>query len=335
MSYFDALVREAARRSIPIDVSLELTDRCDHRCLHCYIPDSSGPDALPRSRILLLLTELAEVGTLFLCLTGGDLFLRRDWYPIAVRARELGFALRILSNGSRIDREIADQVASLAAAVEITVFSMNPQTFEAITRTPGSFDKTMRGIEMLSRRSVDLALKVPIMTLNADSWQGVETFAQSIGAACGSYPSIYPRRDGDPGPTALRVPSADLPECFRDLPSENRYRRAIREDEPLCAAASRHCTITSCGDVMACGLLPGSGGNLRERGFRDIWENSPWLEQVRSIRKRDLHTCGSCERLSYCGRCHAQALVEDGDLYGPSVAAKDRADALDLIAGEE
>ena len=101
-----------------------------------------------------------------------------------------------------------------------------------------------------------------------------------------------------------------LPEEIADDP---------RHDGPQCAAASRYCNITSAGDVMACNILPGSGGNIRHRAFRDVWESSPWLNEVRSIRRRHLHTCGSCSKISYCGRCHAQALVEDGDLYGPIV----------------
>ena len=67
----------------------------------------------------------------------------------------------------------------------------------------------------------------------------------------------------------------------------------------------------------------------RERSFRDVWESSPWLQKIRGIRARDLHTCGGCSRLAYCGRCHAQALAEDGDLYGPSTYARERADLID------
>ena len=86
---------------------------------------------------------------------------------------------------------------------------------------------------------------------------------------------------------------------------------------------------------MACNILPGSGGNIRERSFRDVWQNPPWLNQVRSIRRRDLHTCNGCSRLPYCGRCHAQALVEDGDLYGPSSYVQERAEIFESLSGRD
>ncbi|MEM7583666.1 MAG: hypothetical protein AAF560_09830, partial [Acidobacteriota bacterium] len=63
--------------------------------------------------------------------------------------------------------------------------------------------------------------------------------------------------------------------------------------------------------------------------------NSPWLQRVRSIRRQDLHTCKSCAKLSYCGRCHAQAMVEDGDLYGPSSYAQERAEIFERLSSDE
>ena len=76
-------------------------------------------------------------------------------------------------------------------------------------------------------------------------------------------------------------------------------------------------------------MMPGSDSNVRERSFVEIWAHSPWLNQVRSIRRETLHTCGSCAKLSYCGRCHAQALLEDGDIYGPSSYARRHAEQLE------
>jgi len=100
LPFLPRMLVEAGKRTIPLEVSLELTHHCNFRCQHCYIPDFSAPDLLSTDRILRLLEELAEMGTLYLTLTGGELFLRKDWYPIAARARQLGFSLRLFSNGS-------------------------------------------------------------------------------------------------------------------------------------------------------------------------------------------------------------------------------------------
>ena len=65
---------------------------------------------------------------------------------------------------------------------------------------------------------------------------------------------------------------------------------------------------------------------------REIWEQSPRLQRIREIRRSNLQDCSTCSKLPYCGRCHAQALVEDGDILGPSSAACAYAAALEDAA---
>ncbi len=337
------LLARATRHNIPLDVSIELTHHCNFRCRHCYIPDFSAPDLLSTERLLTLLEELAGAGTLFLTLTGGELFLRRDWLTVSRRARELGFALRLFSNGALIDQAVAGEIAALPAAVEISLYSMDEATFEGITRRRGSFARTLAGIERLRERGVEVLLKTPLMTHNLHHLGAIAAYAERVGAGFHPSPTIMARKDGDLTPLGVRVPLEQLVPHFGgphlgchvpDDPAADDIALA-RHDGPLCAAANRYCNITSAGDVMACNILPGSGGNLRERSFREIWETSPWLNQVRGIRHADLHTCKTCDRLAYCGRCHAQALVEDGDLYGPSSYAQERAEIFERVTGQE
>ncbi len=338
IAHQNRLIAEAARKSIPLDVSIELTHHCNFRCQHCYIPDFHAPDLLSTVRVLTLLEELAEMGTLALTLTGGELFLRKDWLTIARRARQLGFALRLFSNGSLVDEAIADAIVPLHATVEISLYAMSRETFEKITCRPGSFDKTLRGVELLRARGVAVLLKTPLMIHNVAEIDAVHAYAREIGADFQASPTIMAKKDGDRSTIGLRVSHEQLAAYFGGphsgchIPEEP--SSDPRHDGPQCAAASRYCNITSSGDVMACNILPGSGGNLGERSFRDIWENSPWLKQVRGIRRRDLHTCKSCSHISYCGRCHAQALVEDGDLYGPSSHAQRQAELLEQMEAD-
>lgn len=334
----DRLLAHAAQRAIPIDVSIELTHHCNFRCQHCYIPDFQAPDLLSTERLLTLLEELAEMGTLFLTLTGGELFLRRDWQTIARRARQLGFALRLFSNGTLIDDEVVQVCVDLDALVEISLYSVDRQVFEEITCRPGSFAKTLQGIEALRRAEVPVLLKMPLMTLNMDGAAAVEAYAASVGAEVQVSPTIMAKKDGDTSTLALRIDQEQLARHFGGPHSGCQVMSERpddpRRDGPQCAAASRYCNITSAGDVMACNILPGSGGNIRRQPFRQVWEHSPWLNEVRSIRRKDLHTCKDCSRVAYCGRCHAQALVEDGDLYGPSSFAQQRAELMERQGAE-
>lgn len=334
-SYLVKLMQDADEKSIPIEMSIDLTHHCNFRCQHCHIPDFSAPDLLSTERICSLLEELAEMGTLFLTLTGGEMFLRKDWFQIASRARDLGFKLRLFSNGSTITESIADQIASLHAACEVSLYSMDEEVFERITQHKGSFNKTIRGIELLRERNIEVLLKIPLMVFNARGFERVFEYGRSIGAEVRADPRILAKKNGDPGTLSLNASAEDLLPYYRTGHTPCSVTESGAGDPryqgPLCAAGNRYANINSSGDVQACNNLPGSAGNVRERSFREVWEQSDWLKQVRSIRRKDLDTCNTCPKISYCGRCHAQALVEDGNIMGPSSSACSYAETVERI----
>ena len=326
MSHHARLLALAQENNVPLDVSIELTHRCNFRCGHCYIPDFKAPDLLTTERVLTLLDELVEMGTLGLTLTGGELLLRPDWLQIARRARRLGFALRLFTNGALIDEDAAAAIQGLNAVVEISLHAMREEVFEKITGRSGSFTKTLSGIELLRRLGVGVVLKTGVQLDNRAELEAVAAYAAEIGATHQAFDTILPRIDGNLDPTGLRLPQGEVESLLLPVVGGD---FCLDREAPLCAAANRYCAISSAGDVLACNVLPGSAGNLRNRSFREIWEGSPWLNKVRKIRAKDLHTCNTCDKLAYCGRCHAQALLEHGDLYGPSAYAGERAEAIE------
>jgi len=87
----------------------------------------------------------------------------------------------------------------------------------------------------------------------------------------------------------------------------------------LCSAGHTACYVSPRGEVYPCVQFPISCGNVREQEFLDIWQNSPQLLEVRSIRGKDLTTCSSCNHLGTCTRCPGLAYME-GNMRGPSTA---------------
>ena len=328
----ERVYQEAAARSIPIEVMIELTHHCNFRCGHCYIPDFGAPDRLSTARVLTLLDELAEMGTLVLALSGGELLLRRDWETVARRARELDFDLHLFTNGALVDGERARAIRALDATVQVSFYTLDGARFDEFVRRPGAFAKVVEGIECLRAEGVRTILKVPLMTFNYREMRNLQMWGEERGCEVRSSPVITAKKDGNLAPLAFRVPQPALAAelggpvlgCFD-------ADRVLDRDAPLCAAATRYACITSAGDVMACNILPGADRNVREQSFREAWEGSPWLQRVRSLRRADLTECSSCETFSRCGRCTAQALVEDGDLLGPSRQAQERAALLGAL----
>lgn len=328
------MIRRADARCIPIAVSIEITHRCNFRCSHCFIPDFTASDGVATDRWLQLLDELVEAGTLYLAITGGEPLMRKDWRQILRRARSLGFDLRLFTNAVRVDAEIAAELAELYVLVEVSLHSLEPSVFESTTGVQGSFDRTFAGIEKLRAAGARLKLKMPVTGHNVKDVPSVAAFARSIGAEFQSDPRIVFAKNGDPGPTANRLPHAELVSYYRSADSS--FTSPVRCPAPMdgcdgrpCAVGSRTCTITASGDVVGCPVMPEVAGNINRLPFLEIWHDSPWFRELRSIRRTDLRVCGSCSKLAYCNRCPAQALVEDGDLRGPARWSCELAQTLD------
>jgi AdoMet-dependent heme synthase len=60
-------------------------------------------------------------------------------------------------------------------------------------------------------------------------------------------------------------------------------------------------------------------GNVRRQKFLDIWNHSSELNDVRSIRAKDLPVCSGCSHVGTCTRCPGLAYME-GNMRGPSTA---------------
>jgi radical SAM protein with 4Fe4S-binding SPASM domain len=210
---------------------------------------------------------------------------------------------------------------------------------DAVTRIPGSLARSLAAIERLQSAGVGVKLNCPLMRATVGGYRQVRALAERLGVACGIDPMITARNDGDASTVRLRIGRPALQEVLRDetlvpgpWPVEPPPVRPDLEDI-ACGAGHNACYVSAYGDVMPCVALPLTCGNIRQTPFAEIWSSSRGMREVRSIRVRDLHTCAGCEAAVFCTRCPGQALVEDGDLYGPSTAACEHAQAGAELAG--
>jgi radical SAM protein with 4Fe4S-binding SPASM domain len=155
----------------------------------------------------------------------------------------------------------------------------------------------------------------------------VRALAAALGAEYTMDPTITPKMNGDTSTLALRMPTTEILRLFKDrsIVGDDFGISAPIEIDPEtldaapCSAGHIACYITPYGDVYPCVQFPLPSGNLRQDRFEHIWKDSPQLNEVRSIRMRDLVTCPSCTYVSSCTRCPGLAYME-GNMRGPSSA---------------
>ena len=92
------LQRLANAAGVPSGVHLQIADRCNHSCQHCYQVQGRKGE-LSTDELKAILDDLAEAGIMLLNISGGEATLRPDLLELLRHARQRGFALRLFTNG--------------------------------------------------------------------------------------------------------------------------------------------------------------------------------------------------------------------------------------------
>src|SRR5215470_5995749 len=328
MSLVAEMNQRALALGLPLSVHLDVTYRCNERCVHCYL-DHDDLGELTTEEIKDVLRQLADAGVFFLVLSGGEVLMRRDFLEILEYARSLLFNVKIKTNGVMIKEKEVRRFRELGVEqIQISVYSHRAEVHDAITKLPGSWKKTIRAIRFLKSQGLKVTMANVLMTPNLDDNAGTIALAKELGVWYTIDPTITPKIDGDVSVLSYRAPAEALREVFRnkelvgDVETFCAPPPDVSEDildGYPCSAGHTACYISPYGDVFPCVQFPLPSGNVRNQSFLEIWQNSTQLREVRSIRARDLPTCSTCAHVGTCSRCPGLAYME-GNMRGPSSA---------------
>jgi len=317
---------KALKLNIPLSVQLDLTYRCNERCVHCYL-DHDDHGEMTTAEIKHLLDEMADAGVFILTLSGGEIFLRKDFFELLEHARRLMFCVKLKTNAVLIRERQAARLRDLGVeSIQISIYSHRPEVHDAITLIPGSLKRSVDAIRFLKAQGLKVIIANVLMTQNMHDYPGVRDLAAELGVECTLDPTITPMMDGNRSVLDLGVDQTGLRQVFRDtaLVGDVEEFCAIPAqpgeddlDATPCSAGHTACYVSPYGEVFPCVQFPLPTGNVRQQRFVDIWRHSDQMNDVRSIRVKDLTTCPSCTHISNCTRCPGLAYLE-GNMRGPS-----------------
>jgi radical SAM protein with 4Fe4S-binding SPASM domain len=341
MSSLAAEINErAVGAGVPFVAHLDITYRCNERCVHCYL-DHDDAGEMSFAEIDRLLGEMAEAGVFQLTISGGEPLLRKDFFAILRRARELGFNVKLKTNGILIGAAEAAVLRELYLdSVQISIYSHRAEVHDGITKVKGSLDHSLAAARFLVAQGLRVKFAHVMMRLNRGDYPHVQVLAQEIGASFTLDPTITPHLNGDRSLLALNVSRDDLNAALRDERLVGDVAEFCAPPVPAgsdelnsfpCSAGHSACYISPYGDFYPCVQFPLSCGNVRQQPFGTIWRDSPQLAEVRSVKVRDLPVCSTCVHAGSCTRCPGLAYME-GNLRGPSSADCEKSFARTGIA---
>ena len=328
-NHYRQILAKTAKQHQPFSAHWELTYRCNLRCTHCYVvkPGDSGfkdtEPELSTEECKNIIDQLAEENALNIGFSGGEALTRPDFFEIARHARRRRFAVRLLTNGTLITPSVADELAAInPVRVEMSVYGAKAETHDGITLVPGSFERTMRVFRLLGERGVNTAVKTSLMKENIGEFREMRALAEELGAIFRYGITITPKDDGCHSPLQHRLSDEDLLGLFRQEVDPEKWKPIrLKGDDHVCNSGCNMITIDPYGEVFPCVQVRVPAGNLRQQPLRAIWRQSPVLWSMREITWAQFLVCSSCELREFCVRCPGVALVEDGDLLGPSSVA--------------
>ena len=158
------LMAKAVRQKLPLSGCFELSPLCNMDCRMCYVRMSRAEqEAIAPLRTaqewLQLGKEARDQGMLYLLLTGGEVFLRKDFREIYEGLHQMGIILEINSNGTLIDEETVAWLSAMPPQrINITLYGASDATYERLCRNPKGFTQVTRAIRLLKEAGIMVRL---------------------------------------------------------------------------------------------------------------------------------------------------------------------------------
>lgn len=330
---FTYKIHQAIKERVPLDVTLEVTHRCPLTCAHCYNNLPMADHEAARSELSLkeyrwLIDELHQMGAFWLLFSGGEPFARKDFLEIYTYAKNKGFLITIFTNGTILTPAIVDHLAEYPPfAIEITLYGRTRETYEALTGQPGSYDRCMRGINLLLERNLPLKLKTVPTSINKHEVHDMQQFATELGVEFKYDALVNPRTDCSQSPLAVRLrPEEVVALEFSEAKRHAEYRRlldldlaqgppALTDELYFCGGGMTSCAVDPYGNLSICVISHQDHYNIRKGSFKEGWNQG--LLAIRQKKRKRLTKCNTCQIQSLCGMCPANGELESRDPESP------------------
>jgi MoaA/NifB/PqqE/SkfB family radical SAM enzyme len=293
-----AIVRKTWAENILFSVLLELTYRCNLDCFFCYNDLNKAGEPLTTERYLDLLGELREMGVFNLILSGGEPLVHPDFWRLGNRARELGFVVRVKSNGHLLGADRAQRLKEEVDPflVEVSLHGATAEIHDRQTRVAGSFDRLMENLPAMVAAGLRVKINSTLTAYNEHQVEAMMELARRLELPLQIDPDVTPRDDGSTEPLQVAASREGRLRLFRLQEQARREQggdalevgRATEAEAPAvggkhCGAGSSTVAVDPYGDVFPCVQWRRPVGNLHRQSMQEIWAGAPALQEVRRL----------------------------------------------------
>lgn len=333
---------------VPKWIAWEVTRRCNLKCVHCRSSsqlDVVGHPDFSFEEAKRVLDDISSYASPVVVLSGGEPLLREDVFDIARYGTDKGLRMCMATNGTLVTEDTCHKIKdSGIKMVSLSLDGASAEVHDDFRSMPGAFAATTNAARLFKKHDIKFLVNSSFTKRNQKEITKLYPFVKGLGATAWYMFMIVPTGRGED--IMEELVSMEDYEGFLEW----HYEMEKNEDEllvrPTCAPSyyrvvlqkakeqgddfkrrslqfstggSKGCLagqlivlIDVDGNVLPCSYFPMAAGNIREKSFKDIWENSELFKDLRNF-KAYKGRCGSCEYVEVCGGCRARAYAMTGD----------------------
>jgi radical SAM protein with 4Fe4S-binding SPASM domain len=298
------------------NLHIEITSKCNERCVHCYIPHDNNVNHIEPDLFYNVLEQCKNMKLLHLTISGGEPMLHKNFIDFLRKCKEYNFSVNVLSNLTLLNNEIIEEMkTNHLLGVQVSLYSMDSNIHDAITQIKGSFEKTKNAILKMKENDIPLQISCPIMKQNKNCYNDVLNWAKIHNIHVGSDYVIIARYNHTTQNLSNRLSINDIKEVINErIVNEPKYlelmekeaenKKNITPDDIVCSVCYSSICLSENGNVYPCPGWQGYVvGNVNETPLKDIWNNSINVQYLRGLRKRDFPKCIQCPENEFCTMC--------------------------------
>lgn len=333
----DIPINQITTKNVPpiTDLTIELTNRCNEQCVHCFLPNNlkRKGDTLDGRLVKQLIDVFSEMGGRQITFTGGEVLLHNELFDILNYSRQKDLKISIFSNLIALtDKQILHLKDLGIDDIQVSLYGINPQIHDSITKVPGSCFRTIQSLEKLKKAGLPVRIACSVLRENHKDVINVLKYAKSLNVLLDIELNITAREDCSNDNLVHRLAIEEMRFVLEELYNcdsdfcrnmliknketyDKKFNLAEYVNEPLCSAAIDGLYITSNGSYAICpGLQDIKLGSIQKTKLKDIWENNALVNRIRNTTKGDFKKCVGCEASDYCTKCYVSNYTSNGNL---------------------
>ena len=304
------LKQNIIKNRLPINANLFLTNKCNFKCLHCYVQSQKNMDdgSLSIIQWKKVLDILKQKGCISITFSGGEVLASDKFFDIYQYATCKNFHVTLITNISLLKPSHVELFKkNKPNNIIITIYGATNETYHKFCGVNGAWDRVSKNILLLKKLGINIQLQTVLNTVNYEELAKMKKFAEEQNLSFMVFRGINCEIDGNARPLQYQISVEQEIESFRIMNDGAYFLQTADGNVKMwelgykkCFAGIANCYIDCCGNMFLCNHVSEPKYNILDIGFDYAWDK---IYELRQTEIEIANDCSRCDNKNFCGKC--------------------------------